>query len=90
MIANEENVRIVKIIAANLSRLPTRQKEVVYLKFFQDLNRDDISRAMSISPQTVSNLLQLALKKLRTELKTQKFSRFVTLALVLQFVAAQL
>ncbi len=77
MIANEENVRIVKIIAANLSRLPTRQKEVVYLKFFQDLNRDDISRAMSISPQTVSNLLQIALKKLRIEFEAQQFTRLL-------------
>ncbi len=90
MIANETTVRIAKTIAVNLNRLPKRQKEVIYLKFFHDLNRDDISDAMSISPQTVSNLLQLALKKLRIEFETQKFSRFVTLALVLQFVAAQL
>lgn len=90
IITNETNVRIAKTIAANLSRLPKRQKEVVYLKFFQGLSRDDISDAMSISPQTVSNLLQLALKKLRAEFEMQKFSRFITLALALQLAAAQL
>ncbi len=58
-------------IAANLSELPARQREVVFLKFFQDLSRDEISEVMQITPQTVSNLLQLALKKLRIELKSR-------------------
>lgn len=48
-----------------LSALPARQKEVIYLRFFQDLSRDQISEVMTITPQTVSNLLQLAFKELR-------------------------
>ena len=55
-------------IAANINSLPKRQKEVIYLKFFQEMSRDEISETMSIMPQTVSNLLQLALKKLRTDM----------------------
>jgi RNA polymerase sigma factor (sigma-70 family) len=58
-------------IASNLSGLPARQREVVYLKFFHDHSRDEISEIMQIAPQTVSNLLQLALKKLRMELKSR-------------------
>ena len=48
-----------------LDELPTRQKEVVYLKYFQELDRDQIAETMQIAPQSVSNLLQEALRKLR-------------------------
>lgn len=49
-----------------LNTLPARQKEVVYLRFFQELSRDEIAGVMAITPQTVSNLLQLAFKQLRS------------------------
>ena len=48
-----------------LEKLPRRQKEVIYLKFFQELDRDQIAAVMAIAPQTVSNLMQLAIKQLR-------------------------
>lgn len=48
-----------------LDDLSLRQKEVVYLKFYEDLSRPQIAMVMDIAPQTVSNLLQMALKKLR-------------------------
>ncbi len=48
-----------------LDDLPVRQKEVIYLKFFQELSRSQIAMVMDITPQTVSNILQMALKKLK-------------------------
>jgi RNA polymerase sigma factor (sigma-70 family) len=48
-----------------LNALPARQQEVVYLRFFQELTRDQIAQVMTITPQTVSNLLQLAFRQLR-------------------------
>ena len=48
-----------------LDALPIRQKEVIYLKYYQELSRSQIAMVMDIEPQTVSNLLQMALKKLR-------------------------
>lgn len=48
-----------------LDLLPPRQKEVLYLKYFQELERDEIAEIMGIVPQTVSNLMQLAIKQLR-------------------------
>lgn len=52
-----------------LDELPLRQKEVIYLKFYQDLSRGQIAMVMDIAPQTVSNLLQMALGKLKKCLK---------------------
>lgn len=48
-----------------LDLLPPRQKEVLYLKYFQELEREEIAEIMGIVPQTVSNLIQLAIKQLR-------------------------
>lgn len=50
-----------------LDELPKRQKEVIYLRFFQDMDRNQISEVMDITPQTVSNLLQIAIKQLKKQ-----------------------
>ncbi|MHA4742527.1 RNA polymerase sigma factor [Dyadobacter sp. MSC1_007] len=60
-----------------LQELPRRQKEVVYLKFFQECTREQISEIMAISPQTVSNLLQIAIKHLKTHWKIEFFIFFL-------------
>lgn len=54
-------------LAEMIAALPRRQKEVIYLKYFLNLTRDEIALVMGNNPQTVSNLLQLALKKLRND-----------------------
>ncbi len=72
IIDNEEIRHLAKKIFEVVSRLPKRQKEVIYLKFFQHLSRDEIADIMGNNPQTVSNLLQLAFKKLRVDLNEYK------------------
>ena len=69
IITNESTLSLAKKIAASLQNLPNRQKEVIYLKYFHNFSRDQIAQTMNISPQTVSNLLQIALKKLRSTFK---------------------
>lgn len=64
-IENEAVSRRAEQLKKLLNTLPARQKEVVYLRFFQELSRDEIAGVMTITPQTVSNLLQLAFKQLR-------------------------
>jgi RNA polymerase sigma factor (sigma-70 family) len=69
-IISETNLLVTKSLAEAVNSLPVRQKEVVYLKYFHSLDRDHIADAMNISAQTVSNLLQTALKQLRKALIT--------------------
>lgn len=54
-----------------LNALPRRQKEVVYLKFFQELSREQIAEVMAVSPQTVSNMLQIAIRHLKAHWKAE-------------------
>jgi RNA polymerase sigma factor (sigma-70 family) len=49
-----------------VSILPRRQKEIIYLKFFHNLNRDEIAEILHINSQTVSNHLQMAFKSMRS------------------------
>lgn len=70
-IANEATAVRTGQLQKLLNALPRRQKEVVYLKFFQELTRDQIAEVMAISPQTVSNLLQIAIRHLKTHWKAE-------------------
>jgi RNA polymerase sigma factor (sigma-70 family) len=54
-----------RVIAELLGQLSARQREVIYLKFYQGLSRDEIASVMGISDQSVSNLLQKAIHTLR-------------------------
>lgn len=48
-----------------LSQLSKRQKEIVYLKYYQYLDHTQIAELMNISTQSVYNLLHEAIHKLR-------------------------
>ena len=52
-------------VAERLSQLPVRQREVIYLRFFQGLSIDEIADLLTIRPQSVSNIIQRALANLR-------------------------
>ncbi|MGA0559158.1 RNA polymerase sigma factor [Larkinella sp. VNQ87] len=52
-------------IADSLNQLPRRQREVIYLRYYQNLERDEIAVIMGVNPQSVSNLLQAAFKSFR-------------------------
>lgn len=48
-----------------LGNLTDRQKEVIYLSFYQGLSHDQIADMLAIKTQSVSNIIQRALGKLR-------------------------
>lgn len=50
-----------------LNSLPSRQREVIYLKFYEGLDAGQISTVMSISRQSSHNLLQKAYQKIRDD-----------------------
>lgn len=52
-------------IKMGLSRLTKREREIILLYFFEDMNEKEISRLFSISQQRVNMLKNRALLKLR-------------------------
>jgi len=61
-----------KCVIEALNKLPARQKEVVYLRYFQDLAIEEIAQVLSINYQSVLNTLGRALKNLRKLILSQK------------------
>lgn len=54
-------------LATVLNKLPTRQKEVLFLKYHNDLSISEIAKVMKINYQSVVNMLHKATKKVREE-----------------------
>ncbi|SDE05473.1 RNA polymerase sigma factor, sigma-70 family [Mucilaginibacter pineti] len=67
IISEQENTTLNSRIQQVLKALPTRQREIMYLRFYENLDFDNISQIMEISKQSVHNLLQKAYKNFRTE-----------------------
>jgi len=60
---SSEETRLKIINALNL--LPKRQKEVLYLRFYESLDHDRIAQVMGVNKQSVYNLLHDAIGHLR-------------------------
>jgi RNA polymerase sigma-70 factor (ECF subfamily) len=52
-------------LRARLGELPTRLREVVLLRYFEDMSEAEMSRALRVPPGTVKSRLHAALRKLR-------------------------
>lgn len=65
IIEEESLAQTTKRVAQALDKIPKRQREVIYLRFYQGLERDEIADIMNVNPQSVSNLLQSAYTSIR-------------------------
>lgn len=65
LIEEEDMAYLTQRVGRLLAQLPKRQKEAIYLQFYQNLEREEIAQIMDIHPQSVSNLLQMAFKLFR-------------------------
>jgi RNA polymerase sigma factor (sigma-70 family) len=66
-----------KLFVDLLNTLPRRQKEALYLKYYEDLSNDEIAEMMSMNYQSVANLLQRGLKTLRDHLNLWFLASFL-------------
>ena len=60
----EENVVIKELI----DRLPDKNKEVVLLRYYMNLNSTEIGKALGISPSTVRSRLSVSIQMLKEKL----------------------
>jgi len=65
--AQEKNAEVEKIKRA-INKLTRRQKEIIYLKYFQDLSYEEISLMMDLSQRSTYNLVSKALTMLKNKL----------------------
>lgn len=73
LIAQLELEELSAKIKTILDGLPARQREIIYLRFYENLDLEEILEIMQISRQSVHNLLQKAYKNFRGEWNTLIF-----------------
>ena len=61
-----------KNLSVLLNKLPKRQKEAIYLKYYSGLKATEISEIMGINYQSVVNTLHKAIKSLKEEISILK------------------
>ena len=66
LIAEQEDARKRQQVLDALGRLSNRQKEIIYLKYYQNLSYEEVSEIMNINYQVARNLLYQAIKSLRS------------------------
>lgn len=64
-----------EILAVALLQLPFKMREVVVLKYREDLSYDEMSRVIGCPPGTVASRLNRALAELETRLRSSEESR---------------
>lgn len=74
LVAFEEEKLLTDNLNESFRFLTKRQKEAVSLKFFQDMDTDQISNVMNINPQSVYNLIFGALKILKEHISQEKMT----------------
>lgn len=74
-----------KELQAALNSLPSRQKEVIYLRFYNGMNYEEIEEILSINYQSIRNHVHRAIKTLR-EILQDDMSKVVGLLLMSMFL----
>ena len=64
-LSEEEQSQQLQKLELLLNALPSRQKEIIHLRFYQNLSHEQIAEIMAMNRQSVYNLLHETLRKLR-------------------------
>ncbi len=65
LIAEQDSAGKKQLVLDALQRLSHRQREIVYLKYYQGLSYEEVSEIMNINYQVARNLLYQAIKSLK-------------------------
>jgi len=68
---DENENKLQKQLFKSVNKLGARQKEIVYMKYFSELNNKEIAEALGVSYQTVRNTLCTALQNIRKDFDSE-------------------
>ncbi len=86
LIQNEDESDKIKSINKHINSLSKRRKEIIYLKFYENLSNEEIASVMGIKYQTATNLLHEALTSLRNIIPSQSI---ISIVLFWSFIIRQ-
>lgn len=66
MLIEQETLKnLIARVSEQMAGLPKREREALYLRYYENLSVDEISKIMKVNKQSVSNFLQKAMAKIR-------------------------
>lgn len=65
LVDREEETMLQDRIAGIKSLLTSRQQEIIHYRFVEDLSIEEISKLLDVNYQSIANIIQRALKKIR-------------------------
>ena len=75
-----------QMLMQEVNKLPGRQREAVFLRFFQELSYEEITEVMSLNYQVVRNMIHRAIKTLRQRLDKLKYLVFFAASFLAAFL----
>lgn len=72
LIKKDEQHYLFKVLTNLINELPSRQRELIFMKFYEGLSYDEIVEQTGLSHRTVYNKIHEALKKLKLEISQNK------------------
>lgn len=73
VISSEESTQLSTQLQNAILKLSKRQQEIIYLRFYQSMDYEEICHVMQINYQVSRNLLYQAIKALKTDLSISSF-----------------
>ncbi|MFV0593422.1 MAG: RNA polymerase sigma factor [Draconibacterium sp.] len=74
LIEDEISRELKKVLQAATKKLPAKQKEIIYLKFEEEMSYPEIAKIMNISIESARKLLYRALLSLRSKVHSDSFT----------------
>ena len=73
MVENEHQLQQIKQLNLHISQLTKRQQEIIYLRFYQNMEYEEIAKIMELTKQSVANLLHRTIKDIRNKWPLSSF-----------------
>lgn len=87
LIYKDEQQQQVRQLLDSINELPSRQRELIQLRFYEGLSIDEIVHQTGLSHRTVYNKIFEALKKMRTDIGQGRHSRSASFLLLFSAIA---
>jgi len=83
IIEKEQEKELAEKVASSLEKLTSRQREVIYLRFYMNLDFPQLAEVLDMNIQSVRNLLFRTLEKIRKEVNDSDIQQSENIELIL-------
>jgi len=88
LILKDGQFHLYKLLMNHINHLPSRQKELIMLKFYEGYSYEEIVQKTGLTHRTVYNKIHEALKKLKSNMNNKQHSYSAAMFMILTLLAS--